>query len=196
MAFIYIFLGTLALMQEIAYITEASIRYQSNSAKIDNELKLRDMRPIYEEEYQKKCSDNICEMPDFYYPKEIIENLLKSPSSIFKTLVNNSKQFPDAVLQSRTPSKEENICRNIDRYRSPIIMRNTNNHWKYIVNVDKHKQWLLTYSCDDSELNYCNKIFKSQCQQLYTKINLMIYENNQLDYDIFWIKSGCKCSCK
>ncbi|KAF7285456.1 hypothetical protein GWI33_010628 [Rhynchophorus ferrugineus] len=119
MAFIYIFLGTLAIMQEIAYITEASIRYQSNSAKIDNELKLRDIRPIYEEEYHKKCSDNICEMPDFYYPKEIIENLLKSPSSIFKTLVNNSKEFPDAVLQSRTPSKEENICRYFVLYHLP-----------------------------------------------------------------------------
>ncbi|KAF7271537.1 uncharacterized protein LOC143196546 [Rhynchophorus ferrugineus] len=195
MALKYVLLGILTILQENVYVSAASVRYQTKSIKIVNETTLRDIRPIYMDEYQK-CEDNICETGDFYYPQNIIENLLRSPRSIFETLMNSSRDSFEIVLESKTAVTEENICRSSDRPRYPKIMRNTANHWKYIVNTDKYSSWFVTHTCQENDSSYCNTVFKSQCQQQYTKVNLMVYENYTLDYDIFWIQSGCKCSCK
>ncbi|XP_060526686.1 uncharacterized protein LOC132702202 [Cylas formicarius] len=158
------------------------------------------LRPVYFDRYVE-CPNNICERHHgIYYPEDEVREALASKEWAFMKVLNRSMTF-SVNLSSRGGFGEatETLCRGKSKTTTPLVMRNTDGHWKYIVNLSDqiHTQTFTSEIClaeSDGNTVFCTAL-EGECAQQRQEVKFLVYEKKQLKFDSFRIPTACSCGC-
>ncbi|XP_023720809.1 protein spaetzle [Cryptotermes secundus] len=136
------------------------------------------------------------------YPEKMLKEILKMEGKVHKDIFGRDFLFKERTISTRIEPEETKLCPSLEKLVYPKLALNTDNDWKYVVNVgEEYVQGVRVETCGHFEKCSMSDSFPAgyttKCEQQYVFRRLLsVADKGKTVMDEFRFPSCCLCTIR